>query len=135
MANIPKMSVKFRTRHKDKESYQRYLQLNRPPFNIIVSYNKKKLSIPCAFRCRVIPSWDIFQQLNADGLPKDTVNTNPQVTKCSDLLQVTKRTYLATLEKAVKEGVWDSMNVEGFICYLLENRDEIDKVVRYRRKW
>lgn len=135
MANKPKMSVKFRTRHKDKESYQRYLQLARPPFNIIVSYDKKKLSIPCCFRCRVIPSWDIFQQLNADGFPKDTTNTDSKVAKCSDLLQLTKRTYLATLEKAVKEGVWESMNVEGFIRYLLENRDEIDKVVRYRRKW
>lgn len=132
MANIPKMSVKFRTRHKTKEDYSNFL---RTPFHIVVSYNRKQLAIPCSFRCRVIPAWETFQQLNSDGLPKDPNTTNKEIIRCSELLQRAKRVYLVTLEKAIKEGAWESMNTENFIRYLLENREEVDKVVRYRRKW
>ena len=132
MANIPKMSVKFRTRHKNKEEYENFFRI---PFYIIVSYNRKQLAISCAFRSRVIPSWEVFQQLNSDGQPKDPDTQDPKVLKCAERMQKTKRIYLATLEKAINEGVWEDMTTEKFIRYLLDNRDEVDKVVRYRRKW
>lgn len=125
MANTVKATVRFRTRHKDEENYQCRRQFNQSPFSIIVSYDKKKLSIPCTFRCRVIPSWDIFQQLNATGLPKDPNTTDKEVVKCSRLLQETKRIYLATLEKAIKDGVWGNMNTKDFMRYLINNENDI----------
>lgn len=132
MANTPKMSVKFRTRHKTKEDYE---GLFRNPYHIIVSYNRKQLAISCAYRSSVLPSWEVFQQLNSDGMPKDTSTQDAKVLRCSELMQKTKRIYLATLEKAINEGVWENMDAKRFARYLLENREEIDKIVRYRRKW
>lgn len=118
MARPIKMSVKFRTRYKSKADYSKPF---RAPFNIIVSYNKRQLAISCAFACDVIPSWEIFQQLNSDGLPKDPATQDPKVLRCSKLLQKTKRTYMAALEKAVKAGIFQTMNVKSFIVFLLEN--------------
>lgn len=132
MANMPKLSVKFRTRHKTKEDYE---DIYRNPYHIIVSYNRKQLAISCAFRAMVIPSWETFQQLNSDGMPKDANTQNQKLLKCSELMQKTKRIYLATLEKSINEGVWEKMNARDFALYLLENREEIDRIVRYRRKW
>lgn len=114
----PKMSVKFRTRYKSKADYEKVL---RTPFHIVVSYNRRQLAISCAFACDVIPSWEIFQQLNSDGLPKDPATQDPKVIRCSKLLQKTKRTYMAVLEKAVKSGIFQDMDAEKFIIYLLEN--------------
>lgn len=114
----PKMSVKFRTRHKSKADYEKVL---RTPFHIVVSYNRRQLAISCAFACDVIPSWEIFQQLDSDGLPKDPATQDPKVIRCSKLLQKTKRTYMAVLEKAVKAGIFQNMDAEKFIIYLLEN--------------
>lgn len=132
MANTPKLSVKFRTRHKTKEDYENLL---RTPYHIIVSYNRKQLAVSCVFRARILPSWEIFQQLNSDGMPKDPNTEDTEVLKCSELMQKTKRIYLVTLEKAINEGIWENMNASDFAYYLLKNRDEVDKIVRYRRKW
>lgn len=123
MGNTVKATVRFRTRHKDKESYQCRRQFNQPPFNITVSYNKKKLSIPCTFRSCVIPSWEEFQQLNSDGMPKDPDTQDLKVLKCAERMQKTKRIYLATLEKAIKEGVWGNMNTKDFMRYLINNEN------------
>ena len=68
-------------------------------------------------------------------MPKDTSTQDAKVLRCSELMQKTKRIYLATLEKAINEGVWENMDAKCFARYLLENREEIDKIVRYRRKW
>jgi len=124
MANTPKPSIKFYSRHKTRpKRYWRELS-----YEIIVSYNKKRLRIPGGHYSTAI-WWDEFTQIDSNGLPLDTENPTPEALDLSKRLQATKEYYLTALNLVIKNGKWETMTSKEFALFLFTHEVGIRNLI------
>lgn len=123
MARTATPSVRFYTRHK-KQPPQFWKPL---AFQIIVSYDKKRLTIPGDNYTPYIggDDFDVFSQLNSDGTPKDPHTTDERVLSLSTGLQESRKYYEAALKILIDNGLWRDMDAKKFCSFLFLHEEDI----------